>query len=179
MTKLLLSLLIILAIFQICGAQIRSVDWKNFTYPWYPADTRPPYRARKITLFNGEFQVGANRRRNIENLWVTFSNVTYADLTGDGRDEAIVVINGIETFNSGTGCIFIYTMSRSKLRLLWQHETGDRGMGGLKELKIVNRDLLVEQYEGNTCMACTDRWRRTLYRWDGRRFRVAKSQAFS
>ncbi len=179
MERWLLSIVVVLGSFPICGAQIRSVDWKNFSYPWYPADTRPPYRGRKITLVNGEFKVDANRRRNIENLWVTFSNVAYADLTGDGRDEAIVLINGIETFNSGTGCIFVYTMSRGRLRLLWLHETGDRGMGGLKELKVVNRDLLVEQYEDNRCMACTDRWRRTLYRWNGRRFRIAKSEVFS
>jgi hypothetical protein len=178
MTKLFLSIVIVLASLHSCGAQIRSVDWKNFTYPWYPADTNPPHQARKITLVKGEFEVEANRKRRIENLSVSFANVSYSDLTGDTREEAIVTISGTETFNSFTGCIFIYTMKRGKLRLLWRHEIGDRGVGGLKDLKVVNRNLLVEQYEGN-CPGCMDRWRRVSYRWNGRGFRIVKSQLFS
>jgi hypothetical protein len=178
MLRLLVSALIIFASVPVCNAQIRNMDWKNFTYPWYPADARPPYSARKITLVNGEFVVYADSKRKIENLSISFDNVSYAELTGDGREEAIVYISGTETFNSFTGCIFVYTMSRGRLRLLWKHQTGDRGMGGLKDLKVVNRELVVEQYEDNRCMACTDHWRRTLYRWNGRRFRITKSQVF-
>ena len=177
MKKLLLSsvVLFILAPVYTCSAQIRSIDWKNFTYPWYPADTNPPYRSRKITLVRGEFIVYANPGKKIENLSMSFANAKYSDLTGDGREEAIVTISGTETFNSFTGCIFVYSLKRGKLSLIWQHEIGDRGIGGLKDLKVVDRNLVIEQYNGR-CPGCMERFRRSYYRWDGRRLRKIKSQ---
>ena len=155
---------------------IRSIDFRNFTYPWYPSDTRPPYKNRTITLKDGEFQIDATLARKIENLWITFGNASYSDLTGDGSDEAIVTIGGIETFNSGTGCIFIYQMNGSVLKLLWKHETGDRAAGGLRSIRVTDGDLVVEQYDMDlkkeTGLCCPKRYVRTSYRWTGKEFRA-------
>jgi hypothetical protein len=70
MTKILLSLtlIIFLGALHQTSAQIRSVDWKNFTYPWYPANTNPPHKTRILRLRNGQFEVYGNRKKKIENL---------------------------------------------------------------------------------------------------------------
>lgn len=87
MTKLLLSLAFITFIGagHQSVAQVRSVDWKNFTYPWYPADTKPPYRTRNLPLRNGEFEVHGNSYKKIENVSMRLANASYVDVTGDGK----------------------------------------------------------------------------------------------
>jgi hypothetical protein len=172
-----LSFLVLIAPLHQSSAQIRSVDWENFTYPWYPSDTHPPYKVRKLTLVNGEFIVYQNRKRRIENLSVQFANASYADLTGDGREEAIVTISGTETFNSFTGCIFVYTIRAGKLALLWRHEIGDRAAGGLRRIKAGDRMLTVEQYDNEaSAMCCPKKYVRSVYAWNGRRFLRTKSE---
>jgi hypothetical protein len=161
---------------------IRSVDFRNFTYPWYPADTRPPHKSRTVKLKDGQFEVDAIPEKKIENLWITFDNVSYADLTGDNHDEAIVVIGGIETFNSGTGCIFIYAMNGEAMKLLWKHEIGDRAAGGLRSMRFSDKDLIVEQYDMDlkkeTGLCCPKRYIRTRYRWDGQAFKAVTRERF-
>jgi hypothetical protein len=86
---------------------IRKVDFKNFTYPWYPSDYTPPHGDRKITLRDGEMKVDAVK--NIDRLRAGLPNVSYADLTGDGQEEAIVTVVTNFDPNGSVACIFVYT----------------------------------------------------------------------
>lgn len=160
---------------------IRAIDFKNFTYPWYPEGYIPPYKGRKVTLQNGEIRVNAIPSKKVENVWLTLDNISYVDLTGDDRDEAIVTVGGVTTFNSGSACIFIYAMIGGMPKLLWHHETGDRAYGGLRSIRTENRDLIVEQYdskfgEEETPMCCPKKFIRTYYRWDRKHFQKLKSE---
>jgi hypothetical protein len=179
MTKLLLSLtlMVFLGALHQSSGQLRTVDWKNFAYPWYPADTNPPYKTRTLRLRNGEFEVQGNSKRKIENLSMSLSNVSYVDVTGDGKEDAIVTLGGVETFNSFTGCIFIYTMHRGRLRLSWRHEIGDRAAGGLRRVKAGARTITVEQYDNQaSAMCCPKKYVRSVYSWTGRGFVKIRSQ---
>lgn len=164
---------------------IRKIDFKNFTYPWYPTDYTPPHGKRKITLRDGEMKVDA--AKNTDRLWASLANVSYAELTGDGKEEAIVTVTTNFDPNGSVACIFVYTLRSEEPRLLWSHETGDRANGGLRSLRVEGFDLVVEQYdikfdwakgsyEEGTALCCPKRFIRSHYRWDGEHFGKSKSE---
>lgn len=167
------------------SSPIRKIDFKNFTYPWYPTDYPPPHGERKITLRDGEMKVDAPR--NIDRLRAGLANVSYADLTGDGKEEAIVTVVTNFDPNGSVACIFVYTLRSNEPKLLWSLETGDRANGGLRTLRVEGFDLVVEQYdikfdwakgryEGGTALCCPKRFIRSHYRWDGEHFEKSKSE---
>jgi hypothetical protein len=167
------------------SSPIREVDFRNFTYPWYPSGYPAPRGERKITLRNGEMKVEA--ATNINRLRAGIPNVSYADLTGDGQEEAIVTVVANFDPNGSVACIFIYTLRNGEPKLLWSHETGDRADGGLRSLRVEGLDLVVEQYdikfdwakgsyEEGTALCCPKRFIRSRYRWDGERFEKTGSE---
>src|SRR5258706_3733407 len=151
-------------------AQAVATDWKNFTYPWYPSGYKPSQGTRKITLHNGEFIV--DRRGNTEDLWFSIANVSQADLTGDGKDEAIITVTANTNPNGSVACVFVYSLRGKRPHLLWKHETGDRAFGGLRAIQIANRNLIIEQYQTDedACMPCAKRFVRSSYHWNGQSF---------
>lgn len=158
---------------------IRDVDFKNFTYTWYPIHLKAPHHSRKVSLRDGKFEVVENKQAGIDNLILELDDVSYVDLTGDGREEAIVPIAGIETFNSFLNGIFIYTVEEGGPRLLWHHETGDRADGGLRRIAVEDRTLVIEQYarsEGDGGLCCPKKFIRSYYRWNGEHFGKIKSE---
>lgn len=168
------------------SSPIRRIDFKNFTYPWYPTDYTPAHGERKITLRDGEMKVDAVK--NTDRLWASLANVSYADLTGDDQEEAIVTVTTNFDPNGSVACIFIYTSRGGKPSGLWSHETGDRANGGLRSVRVEGLDLVVEQYdikfdwakgsyEEGTALCCPRRFIRSRYRWDGERFEKSKSEA--
>lgn len=110
---------------------------------------------------------------------MTFSlaNVSYADLTRDGNEEAVVTVDAGFNPNGSRACIFIYGMSGSAPTVLWSHETGDRAYGGLRSIRIADVDLIIEQYASSLnekpvpCMTCAKQYTRAIYQWDGSHFR--------
>ena len=164
---------------------IRKIDFKNFTYPWYPSDYRPPHGERKISLRNGEMKVEA--ARSTDRVWASLTNVSYASLTGDDQEQAIVTVTTNFDPNGSVDCIFVYTLQGNKPKLLWSHETGDRANGGLRSLRVEDSYLVVEQYdikfdwakgsyEEGTALCCPKRFIRSHYRWNGKRLQKSKSE---
>jgi hypothetical protein len=167
------------------SSPIRKVDFKNFTYPWYPTGYVPPNGRRRIRLQSGEMKVEAVK--NTDRVWASLANVSYADLTGDGKEEAIVTVTTNFDPNGSVACIFVYTLRGNEPKLLWSHETGDRANGGLRNLRVEGFDLVVEQYdikfdsakgryEEGTALCCPKRFIRSHYRWDGEHFEKSKSE---
>jgi hypothetical protein len=125
--------------------------------------------------------------KNTDRLWASLANVSYADLTGDGKEEAIVTVTTNFDPNGAVACIFVYTSRSGEPQLLWSHETGDRANGGLRSLRVEGFDLVVEQYdikfdwskgsyEEGTARCCPKRFIRSTYRWDGEHFEKSKSE---
>jgi hypothetical protein len=96
--------------------RIRKIDFKNFTYPWYPSDYTPPRGERKITLHAGEMKIEA--AKNTDRLWASLANVSCADLTGDGQEEAMVTVTTNFDPNGSVACIFVYRLRGDKPKLL-------------------------------------------------------------
>src|SRR6266446_7036154 len=69
---------------------IRAIDFRNFTYDWFPPNYDPPPDGRKIVLKNGSMDLGY---REGKEPWKFFlRDLKYGDLTDDNREEAVIVL---------------------------------------------------------------------------------------
>lgn len=155
--------ILILALTLCCsrlGAQenIRQVDFKNFTYPisgqflehsslqWLDASTANTNR-KPIKLVDGKhltkissFVMDGNEYAQYEGF--TFESVRYANLTGDGNEEAIVHLMYHSGGTQTTDYVYIYTLDQHRPKLLAYCHTGSRAYSGLYDV-YGKRGLLV------------------------------------
>jgi hypothetical protein len=68
----------------------------------------------------------------------------YRDVTGDGREEAIVILYAEMGGTESSEDVFIYSLRHGRPVLLWKFWTGDRADGGLVRLYAENGQLVVE-----------------------------------
>lgn len=163
MKKLLFLLSLICAISFSAFAQsdIRQIDFKNFTYDVQIFETK-----EKLTLKDGSF----DRNKDDDKLYFSASVSSYGDLDGDGKEEAVVLTmmntGGTGNFSSG----IIFTMKGGKPVVLTEFEGGDRAYGGLVDARILNKKLVVEQYDvgeaGGAC--CPEFVVTTTFNWNGK-----------
>ncbi len=163
---------------------IRSIDFKNFTYPRV-GEQRSYIRRRSFTLRDGE-----HPEHEIED-GMHFGQVIYGDVTGDGSEEAIVIL-GIQTRGSAIpNAVYIYTLSQHGPSLLWGFMTGDRADGGLRRIQAEKGGLVMELYGKGTriggrlygteraAACCAYSVTRTHYQWRKNRFKpTGKSEVF-
>lgn len=160
---------------------IRSVDFSNFTYAWYPKWESMLSEAKEFTLRNGKLEVDAPRNSN-EPVLFELLNVQYGDVSQDGLEDAIVTIKMSVRGNAKPYVVFVITLTNGKPNMLWSHEAGDRADEGLRNVYISDKHLLViEQYNANELvspnrevtkvgMCCPTTFTRTFYKWDKDRF---------
>jgi hypothetical protein len=182
---------VILASSLLVDAQktIRQVDFKNFTYPlsgpllghgelkWLglPQDG---YATRKpIHLENGDdltkvssFMMDGHEYAQFQGF--TLQSVTFADVTGDGKEDAIVVLLYRTGGTQNTNYIYIYSFADGSPKLLAYCHTGSRAYSGLSSVygdrgKLVFELLDPKKMEGECCSSGLVR---TKYRWNGARF---------
>ncbi len=143
---ILLSLTITFAFSINAQTDIRKVDFKNFTY-----DVDIFEKKEKLTLKNGEF----DRNTEEEKLFFVVTDVVYGDLTGDGKEEAVVTTSmntgGTGNFSSG----IIFTIKKGKPVILTTFEGGDRAYGGIRSAKIDKGLFILQQNDvGEAGGAC-------------------------
>lgn len=163
---------------------IRSIDFKNFTYDWYPADYDVPATGKKIILKNGSMDTGFSYGQEPRQFFLIGDGVKYGDLTEDGNEEALVVLGIITSGTARHNLIFVYTTSNERPKRLWVFETGDRWDYGYHDALIKNGQLLIEQYKPKIIeyqgqkhdMSQSDTYIRDYYKWDGTQFRKIKTE---
>lgn len=155
---------------------IRKIDFKNFKYTFteYVGD---------FTLKNGEKPYVHQKESGIE-----LYKIDYADVTNDGEEDAILFMS-VQTGGSAIpNVIYIYTLRNNKPKLLWNFTTGDRAVGGLKDIYKENDMLVVELFGDNKFI--DDEWKfyrnyekyagdgrltiytKTRFKWSGEKFIV-------
>jgi|SRR5688572_13655016 len=162
-------------------SSIRSVDFANFTYP-----ARPLYSRKSFRLDGGRYK---GRLRGVFDIRypVSLVSVTYGDVTGDGSEEAMVVLFENVKGSAIPYYVYVFTLASMKPKVLWSFEAGDRGDGGLRKVYAENGGLVVELYGKDTgigdiankeeagacCPSSLTRiryaWRRQKFRQKGRR----------
>ena len=114
---------------------IRQVDFMNRTYRGAEAT---------VQVRNGRWQSAQEG----DNSFVNVDRVIYGDLTGDGREEAVVTLGESE---GGSGYFTrgeIYTLRDGQVVMVAEVEGGDRGSGGIHNIRIEGGQLIVERLEG-------------------------------
>lgn len=152
------------------NSPIRSVDFENSTY-------REIESRGTFTLVDG--------REPTEDDPIGLVDVVYGDVTGDGKEEAMVVQSRSVRGTAIPFYVYIYTMERDRVRPIWSFYAGERGDGGLRQISAVNGELFIELYgrdrvinggtsveEDNVGVCCPRFYTRSRYEWRGRRFRL-------
>ena len=143
---------------------IHRVDFQNFAY-------RNPCLADDDILIHtrdGSFR----EEHGDDKLFLKILKVAYGDLTGDRRDEAVVLTicdtGGSGRFTQG----YIHTMRKGRVVELTQVEGGDRAFYGIHDIRMERGLLVVERYapvEEGVGACCPKYIDTQKYRWNGRR----------
>lgn len=179
------------------ASPIGSFDFLNFTYE-LPRGWQNPDGSSSLTLEDGKTEpVGVDSNDGMSaderavskferRIGLTHVATKFFDVTGDGEDEAIVILQ-IETGGSATPhIVYVFTWENEKPSLIWPFRTGDRADGGLKRIWPENGMLAVELYgmdrfilgqtETNKItgdreqLCCPTHFTRTQYKWNGKNF---------
>ena len=121
-------------------SDVHSVDFKNFTYEPSCAGETPT----KVRVKNGEYSKETKQDGYTDRFDFQVLAIEYGDVTGDGKDEAVILSNcntgGTGQFSEG----FVYTIRAGKPSLLARVPGGDRADGGLRSITVDGGDLVVE-----------------------------------
>lgn len=187
---------------KISTSPLASFDFKNFTYP-LPRGWQNP-DGSDLTLIDGhvepiskfvdedmadEEKLEARATRRIGMSYVT---TKYMDVTGDGHDEALVVLKVETTGNAIPQLVYVYEWKDGKPELIWNFRTGDRADGGLKDIRVEHGEFIVELFGqdrfllGETetgkitgdeeQLCCPTYFTRTYYKWNGRNFLMQRKR---
>lgn len=165
------------------GTTIRSVDFRNFKYPWGPqAEHRTAgfhWLESLPSLVDLKDGVHHFDNRDCRGACPSLSlhELTYEYATGPDQEDAVVTL----VYESG-GLAFwdftyIYTIAQDKPKLLAVFETGSRLSEGLSRVFVGGGHLVVELNVGRESAGmCCATWRkRTEYVWQDGHFLQASS----
>jgi hypothetical protein len=166
-----LAMWIVAASLPIAAQQsIRQVDFKNFTYP-VSHHLVGHHALQWLDPTDGESAVLVGGEDSSDSPGFNLQSVTYADLTGEGKEDAIVVLR------YGTGnvaiahYVYVYAVSSGKPELLALCHAGDRGSSPL--LKAYgDRGQLVIELQGPGEAKVQRR-----FRWQAGQFQPASAPA--
>ena len=142
-----------------------------------------PVQGKVTEDMSNEAKAEEKTRRRIGLSYVT---AKYMDLTGDGDDEAVVILK-IETGGSAVPQLaYVFTWTEGKPELIWPFRTGDRADGGLKDIRAENGLLILELYgqdrfilgqtetgkitDDREQLCCPKYFTRSSYKWNGKNF---------
>jgi hypothetical protein len=189
MRRLFVGLLYASIGFTSAQTNIRQVDFKNFTYPlsgprlghdrlqWLDMPTGAHSNRKPIHLVNGDdltksssFVMDGQEYTQWEGF--TLQSVEFADVTGDGQEDAIVVLHYRTGGTQQTDYVYIYSFAAGKPRLLAYFHSGDRAASGLYKVYGENGKLVVELFdpEKRSGDCCSSGFVRTRYKWRNGRF---------
>lgn len=157
---------------------IGKFDFKNYTYP-LPRGWQDP-DGDEAQLENGA------RKMTEDKIGLSYVTTEFFDVTGDGQDEALVILKIVTAGSAIPQLVYIFTWKDNQPELIWYFRTGDRADGGLKDLRPEDGMLTVELYgqdrfilgevetgkitgdEEQLC--CPPFFSRSRYKWNGRNF---------
>jgi len=161
---------------------IRDVDFENFTYPLPKDLIDPTDRDKTFKLKNGERPETRFADGTVNEMGISLvGKIKYGDVTGDGREEAVIFMSILTGGTAMPGIIYVYTMQGNRPKMLWNLTTGDRAFGGYRNAYVQNGQLVIELFspESGQGNCCSTKYIRTTYDWRGKRFKIKKKRTFS
>jgi hypothetical protein len=169
---------------KLVADNFHGIDFNNYTYPY-----RFSWRRKvRVALKSGEYEYGLKMERG----WFRLAHVYIADVTGDNRPEAIVMLWHVAcgvSCDGGSALFYIYSFQNRALKPLWQYETGSLGYGcGLKSFAANPTTLTVELFgrcsQRNQTTSVTGKFQikdatRVTFKSNGTQFIVRKRKFLS
>jgi hypothetical protein len=163
---------------------IRQIEFKNFSYPlsgpllghdelkWL-GNPKDGYSQQKpIHLVNGEELEKSLSSISEGHEYATYAgfalqSVEFADVTGEGIEDAIVVLKYFTGGTQKTHYVYIYSFADGKPKLLAYCHTGDRAYSGLLKVYGEHGKLVFELSDPKKMLGdcCSSGFVRTRYRW--------------
>jgi len=191
MRRTIVLALCILATTSVTTGQNVGPDFKNFSYPW----SGPPSWSERLEWLSistsktvrftnghladpGQAEEGENSVAAFAGL--TLESVTWADVTGEGRKDAIVIIRYDTGGTQYSYFVYLYSLQAGRPHLLGYFHAGDRAFSGLYRVYEQNKKLVVELFDPDkrTGDCCSSGIIRTRYRWERGKFEAAGTTEF-
>lgn len=182
--------------FRSTSSPLANIDFLNYSYP-LPRGWQNPDGA-DIKLENGDLAPNPGtadedtsdeekaRLRAERRIGMSHVVTKYFDATGDGQDEAIVILKIETAGNAIPQVVYMFEWQDNEPKLIWMFRTGDRTDGGLKDMRPENGMLVVELYGqdrfllgeietgklfgDDAQLCCPTHFTRSSYKWNGRDF---------
>jgi hypothetical protein len=167
---------------------IRQVDFKNFSYPWRDPPDWPDHLTWQnmserdhVQLTKGLCTLDTEAEKEGRPFsGLTFEEAQYADVTGDGQIDAIVLLRYDTGGTQYYYYVYIYRFAAGKPKLLAYFQSGDRAHSGLYRVYGEGGKLVVELFdpkkESGDC--CSTGFVRTRYQWRNGKFEAVGAQEF-
>jgi hypothetical protein len=168
---------------------IRQIDFKTFSYPlndtvlghddlkWLGMSQQVHSKRKPIHLVNGEDLTKSSSlfmdgREYVKIEGFTLQSVDYVDVTGDGKEDAIVVLLYRTGGTQNTHYVYIYSFIDGRPKLLAYCHTGDRAYSGLYKVYGERGNLVVELLDPDKRSGdcCSSGFVRVRYRWNEGKF---------
>ena len=186
-----------LALMLCCSAlaaqqNIEQVDFKNFTYPlsghllghssleWLDTPAHPATNKKTIHLLDGSqltriSSVMVDGKEYGQHEGFTFESVSYGDITGDGKEEAIVVLMYHSGGTQTTNYVYVYSLGEHGPKLLAYCHTGSRSDSGLYSAYARNGLLVFELLDPARAHGecCSSGVLISSYKWQNKVFELA------
>jgi hypothetical protein len=131
---------------------IRQTDFKNFTYRPDCLGEDKSGKPESVRARDGSYQ----RWSGDDQVYFEVLGTVYGDLTGDGKEEALVRTlcntGGTGQFTDG----IIFTLQQGRPVPVATLGIGDRADGGIHDVRIENGLLKVARYGGTSGACCPD-----------------------
>lgn len=140
---------------------IRSVDFANLSFPLWKCE--PGESCAMVELVDGEGSFDELDGEVSYDVYLGF--VRYGDVTGDGREEALVRLGSSAGGTGQFSELLVYAGSASEVSLVHRFPTGDRAHGSYLDACVLDRRLAVVREYSESCMACIEAIETTEYSW--------------
>lgn len=142
---------------------IREINFQNFTFPWTEDSI---FDEGTFTLKNGN----KPRMTEEDDVGVGLGKISYADLTDDGAEEAILKF-GVDSGGNGTPTmVFVYSLVNGSPKMLQNFEF-DWG-SPVRNVYAERGRLIIENYhlcQGDPC-CCPSFYELSRYKWTKGKF---------
>ncbi len=160
---------------------IRSVDFKNFSYPWINPSGWPDHlqwmslRLKKhVRLINGKWDERDESEKGTAFSGLTLEGVQYAKLSGENGEDAIIILRYDSGGTQYHYWVYVYGFSGGIPKLMGFFHAGDRATNGLDQVfardGVLNVRLFDPKYEEGDC--CSSGRLDYRFRWNGQGFEL-------
>lgn len=163
-------------------ANIRDIDFKNFSFPWDeeaatpPSDVATPWHwldsipLPRIRVAKGIHHFYSPEQDKFERSrapLISVDSVIYGDLNADEKDEAVVHLNYSTGGTFNWDYVYVYRLVGDRAKPMGIMKCGSRGSGGLVRAAVENGLLVLDfaDPERRVGDCCSEGYIRVRYRW--------------